>query len=268
MRRREKKPIAEKELVAIARARFASLEAGDSLQSILTLAERFDRSPAVISRSIGAAFRRGLVRIEEVQSPGGARRVPGLEKQLKIIYPSLHVAIVADSATGNHRQAGNYTASNLLADTVAVVIHETGLLRNRDIISLGTSEIVLEMFRSLEKFSRLPVADVVVISLPGVPDFVSTKGPSGGGANADMSAAALAGCLSHNVVIEYCSKSIFQLAEHKRDAKYSADLCIAGVSALTPGSRLFEFSASNTVGFPAYSALSCQGRMKNPVFAG
>ena len=170
-----RKPISENERIQMVLDRFSMLREGKGLFPIKTLAEKYHREPAVISRAIAAAFRDGLVEIRPVDRlRRDPRRHLALEQRLLEAYPTLLAAIVVQSETPAPNEYDD-DAERIyddvharLGQALAHYIVSGPLLRDGDRIGLSGGRAIYHCVDAMLHLAPLRASSVVLASLTGL----------------------------------------------------------------------------------------------------
>jgi hypothetical protein len=171
--RAPRKELTDEERTSIALDRFGPLQQGMRTVEVEVLSKRYKRDPAVISRAISEAFRRGLVQIRKVERVEQPNRAPELEARLQSRFDLLGAIVIepsesSASATEDRRSLvfGDELHAKL-GSAMAQLIATGTVFRSGSVIGLGSGRGVYHTVDALSKLPPLRATKVTLVSLTG-----------------------------------------------------------------------------------------------------
>jgi DNA-binding transcriptional regulator LsrR (DeoR family) len=170
---RKRRPLTDTLVASIAIERFKGLSDSGSLTPIKTVAAKFDRDNAVISRAVARAFQDKLVAIVRKDKAEERKRLGALEDALLAKFGKLNKAIVIENLTGDSDESGaqgdplKQPLQQKLGLAMARFIATDSALRNGDVIGVGSGRGVELTIHSLESCPQLRMQGVTLMSLTG-----------------------------------------------------------------------------------------------------
>jgi DNA-binding transcriptional regulator LsrR (DeoR family) len=168
-----RRELTDEERVSIALDRFGPLQQGMRTVEVEVLSRRYQRDPAVISRAINEAFRRGLVQIRKVERVERPNRAPELEAQLQRRFDLLGAIVIepsplSGSAPEDRRSLvfGDELHAKL-GSAMAQLIATGTVFRSGSVIGLGSGRGVFHTVDALSKLPPLRAINVALVSLTG-----------------------------------------------------------------------------------------------------
>jgi DNA-binding transcriptional regulator LsrR (DeoR family) len=259
-----RRSLTDDEKIKIALDRFRPSADGSSWTRVETLARRYDRDPAVITRAIQSAFERKLVEIRRVENFSAVQepvRESSLEAKLTRRYQELRNAIVIDEPVGalQPEAVAGDEIHRRLGRAMATVIGTGVFFRDNDVIGLGSGRGVFYVLDALRRFPQLRVANVKIISLTGAVHardhsyYIEGGEPENFHMDADSHVGLLGLCFAYNVELHQVSSAIACSSEQELErvigrAHLNEDewerkpitYALTGVGVLSQGHRFYQ----------------------------
>jgi DNA-binding transcriptional regulator LsrR (DeoR family) len=168
IQRRPRRSLTDEERIKITLDRFSPLQGGKPATGMKELQDIYGRDPAVISKAIVEAFRRGLVEIKRADRPSLPERMESLEQKLLSRF-NLRNAIVIRREKGSSEddpQSGDALHAQL-GQALASFIASGGAFRDGDTIGLGSGRGVFYTVDALDNLPPLRLTGIKLVSLTG-----------------------------------------------------------------------------------------------------
>jgi DNA-binding transcriptional regulator LsrR (DeoR family) len=170
-----RKLLSDEEKVNITLDRFAPLREGRRPKDLKSLRAEYGRDPAIISKAIQDAFQEQLVELVRVEkAPSAPRRLDRLETALRDKFANLRAAMVIESPPVPEAQEGDPKAlvwddevHRNLGEGAAQLLSTGALLRDGDVVGVGSGRGVYYTVDALTRLPPLRVSGVTLVSLTG-----------------------------------------------------------------------------------------------------
>lgn len=173
----KRKSLPDTIVASIAMERFKGLTESGVMTPIETVAKKFDRDNAVISRAVARAFQQKLVAIERKDIAKEREHRGDLEEMLLNKFPKLNKAIVIKNLPGDDLPESEnehieddplkHPLQQNLGLAMARFLSSGSVLRNGDVIGIGSGRGVRLTIRSLESCPPLRIQGATLMSLTG-----------------------------------------------------------------------------------------------------
>jgi hypothetical protein len=169
--RQPKRALTDEDSITFALERFEPLSRNEALKEIAAIAKDHGRAASVVSNAIKRSFARKLVGIVRLKHPGPTR-LPQLEQRLLQKFPKLHIVRVIKALEGRTSSATERALSEdkthgELGRAIATLVADNSIVRDNDIIGIGSGRGVYSVLKALTFFEQLRARNVTAVSLTG-----------------------------------------------------------------------------------------------------